>query len=91
MSDRTLTVSEAQRELPALVERVRRDGESALLVQDGVVVARLVPAEPRRLTGAELAEIWERLPHLSREEADALAADIEQARHEMPSVRDPWE
>jgi prevent-host-death family protein len=91
MTERTLTVAEAEREFAELIERVRREGESALLTKDGVAVARIVPVEPRPLTGAELAEIWKRLPHLSPEEADAFAADIEAGRRSLLPLRDPWE
>ena len=89
MTERILTVDEAEQSFAELVERVRRDGESATLVRDGVPVARLVPVGPAR-TAAEAAEAWERRPRLDPEDAEAFAEEVERARRELPPLRDPW-
>ena len=91
MTERTLTVAEAEREFAELIDRVHREGESALLTKNGVPVARIIPVPPRQLTGAELAEIWKQLPHLDPEDAEAFAADIEAGRRILLPLRDPWE
>jgi prevent-host-death family protein len=86
---RTVTVSEAARAFADLINRVRYRNESALLTKGGKPVAKLVPVESAR-TGAELARLWDALPHLSRSEAMAFDADLTAARREIPGIRDKW-
>ncbi len=90
MRDRVITVTQAARNFADLINRVYYRHESALLMKNGVAVARIVPVEPRRVTGAELADLICDIPHLPPDEAEAFAADIEAARRELPPLRDPW-
>jgi hypothetical protein len=48
------------------------------------------PSKPA-MTLDEFIRRWETLPRLSPEEADEYARNIEQARAELPPLRDPWE
>ncbi len=93
MIQRTLTVTEAARHFADLINRVYYRNESALLLKNGKPVARIVPVdvEPVRRTAAEIAALWDDLPHLPPEEAEAFARDIDQARRELPPLGDPWE
>ena len=43
MSETVLTIEEAARCLPDLVERIRANGEAAVLVKSGRPIARIVP------------------------------------------------
>ncbi len=91
MNERTLTVTEAARNFADLINRVYYRHESALLLKNGTPVARIVPVQPVRRTAAEIAALWDNLPHLTPEEAESFARDIEQARRELPPLQDPWE
>ena len=54
-------------------------------------MAELRPAPRGRKLG-DLPFILQSLPHLSSDDADAFAADIESARNNLPedALRDPW-
>jgi antitoxin (DNA-binding transcriptional repressor) of toxin-antitoxin stability system len=58
--EREMTVSEAARNFAEVAARVFSFGESARLIENGRVVARIVPVEDagRPHTGAELAKRW---------------------------------
>lgn len=53
-------------------------------------VAPSAPATPRP-TAREVAARWSSLPHLTPEEAGALAADIVAAREALPPAPAPWD
>jgi prevent-host-death family protein len=55
MSERTVSVADAVRELAELVEAARTRHESTVLVKDGEPVAKIVPYH-RGITGRDLAE-----------------------------------
>lgn len=64
------------------------------VVREAVVryLARDVPARPeqRRVTARALAEGWERLPHLTPEDAVDFAEDLTGAGDAMPLPESPW-
>ena len=88
---RKLSVTEAARNFLDVVNRVFYRGESMDLTKGGKVVARLVPSEASHApTGLEVAEMWKSIPHLSTEEADSFAHDVESARdslNQAPSAK----
>lgn len=86
----SLTVAEAAKNLAQVVSDVRRRGERVVLLENGQAVAELAPVSPRGKTGREIAESCARRPRLNPEAAESLARDIEQARRELPPLRDPW-
>lgn len=91
MSDRILTLDTAGPEFAAAIDELRRDGATATLTKNGVVVALVVPVElPRALAGAELAEAWARRPRLDPDDAEAFERELEEARRRLPPLRDPW-
>lgn len=87
----SLTVTEVVRHFADYLNRVAYRRESFVLVRGKKPVAELRPLPiGKRL--AELPGLLASLPHLSRNEAEGLAADIEAARDEVAQagVRDPW-
>ena len=86
----SLTVAEAAKNLAQVVSDVRRRHERVVLFENGQAVAELAPVAPRGKTGAEIAANWSKRPHLSPEDAESFARDIELARRELPPLRDPW-
>ena len=95
MSTITLTVDEAARDLPAVIRRMVKRGEHAVLTEAGRPVAEMVPLASAggAMTGAELATIWANRPRLPTEEAESFAGDVEEARNALnrPPVAPPWE
>jgi len=87
---KTLTVSEASRSFSDLINRVRYQGESAVLLKNGKPVAKIIPVQ-ETFTGKELAEAWAKMPHLGHEEATLLEADIVDARKALPKLKNKWE
>jgi antitoxin (DNA-binding transcriptional repressor) of toxin-antitoxin stability system len=68
-------------------DRVFYRGESMDLTRGGTVVARLVPAGVIEApTGREVLAGWKNLPHLSEEEAEAFAAEIESGRQSLNRI-----
>lgn len=90
---RVLSVTEAARNFSDLINRAYYKGESTLLLRSGQPVATLNPVSPKAITGKELAEIWDTLPHLSPEEADEFAKDLEEIRKVMnkPPEAPSWD
>jgi antitoxin (DNA-binding transcriptional repressor) of toxin-antitoxin stability system len=89
MSTITLTVDEAARDLPAVIRRMSKQGEHAVLTEAGRPVAEIVPPASGggAKTGAELAAIWARHPRLPTEEAESFAHDVEEARNTLKPIR----
>lgn len=88
----TVSVAEFGRRFSDDMDRVAREGASFVLEDEGKMVAEV---RPRRegLPLSQLPAVLAAAPHLSREEADAFARDLEGARKEMGQQvpRDPWE
>ena len=85
---KTVTVTEAARNFSDVVNRVFYRGESMDLTRGGTVVARLVPAGAIEApTGREVLAGWKTLPHLSVEEAEAFAAEIENGRQSLNRIQ----
>ncbi|HEY0793964.1 MAG TPA: hypothetical protein VGD78_23075 [Chthoniobacterales bacterium] len=94
--EREITVTEAARNFADVVARAFYRGESAKLIKNGRVVARIVPAEEALHfpTGTELARLWghHERPRLSPAEARALEADLKAAKKTLlPLEAPPWE
>jgi prevent-host-death family protein len=84
---KTLTVTEAARNFSDVVNKVFYRGESMELTRGGKVVARLVPAGAIETpTGREVLAGWKTLPHLSGEEAEAFATEIEKGRQSLNQI-----
>lgn len=89
---KSLSVTELARDLSEYINRVVYKGDSFVLTRGRKTVAELRPTSAGKKL-KELPAILESLPRLSREEADAFAKDIEDARAELAreTVRSPWE
>jgi prevent-host-death family protein len=87
----TLSVTDAARGFSDLINRVHYRGESATLTKNGRVVARLIPAGPPPITGAELATRLKPGSFLTPKEADDFARDIEQGRRFFKPYVSPWD
>lgn len=91
MKERKMTVTTAARHFADVVNRAYYRHESTLLVKNDVPVARIVPAVPGLCTGGELAEDWVNLPHLSVENAEALADELAESRGKVRPPKSPWQ
>jgi prevent-host-death family protein len=87
---KTITVTEAARNFSDFINRVHYQGESALLVRGGRPMAKVTPAH-RANTGAELAELWPSLAHLSVAEAVVLGDELDAARSRLPAPASQWD
>jgi antitoxin (DNA-binding transcriptional repressor) of toxin-antitoxin stability system len=80
-------------ELPTTVrEQLNRTDEPVIVVENSRPVAEIRPL-PKTRTVEDLIAAFERLPHLTPEEAEAFGRDIDEAREaaDRIPVRDPWE
>ncbi len=90
MSETVLTIEDAARCLPELVEWVHSRGEAALLMKAGRPVARLVPARGSGQVDELIAFLrqW-RVEHPEPDEQ--LAEAIEESRRGVYPPHDPWQ
>jgi antitoxin (DNA-binding transcriptional repressor) of toxin-antitoxin stability system len=91
MSETMLTIEDAARRLPDVVDHVYASGESAVLLRSGTPVARIVrvPNETKRTENLiAFLRKW-RVEHPEPDEQFAQA--IEESRKSMSSPHDPWE
>lgn len=87
----SLTVTEIVRNFADYVNRVVYRRESFVLVRGNKAVAELRPVPTgRRL--ADLPGVVAALPHLTADDLDDFADDLDAARNELAraEVRDPW-
>ncbi len=87
-----ISVTELARNLADFINRVSYRGERFVVVRGKRPVAELSPV-PRGRRLAELPALLAALPRLTPEEAECLAAELEEARHELGTPREPdaWE
>jgi prevent-host-death family protein len=91
MPEETLSVAEAGRRLPDLVERALRFHESTLLTDNGQPVARVVPAELNESVAHQLAELFRTRPRLGSDEAAIFETDLLESREQLQVPGNPWE
>ena len=90
MKEKTVDLADAARDLSRCVHRAHDEQMVFMLVENGVVVARLVPELEPRCTAGELADAL-RGHTLLPEEAAAFREDIRAAREALPPPRDAWQ
>jgi hypothetical protein len=91
MASRIVSATDAARGFGELLARVRYRRESFLIRKGRVVVARLEPASSGGISGADLARLWDRLPHLAERDARAFERDLRAARRTIRQrLIDPW-
>ena len=88
---RRVSVTEAARNFADIVNRAYYRGETTVLMRNGMAVAHIAPAAPIGLPAAEVLRRWKLRRHLSPEEGEAFARDIEDMRKSVPPLHDPWE
>ena len=86
-----MSVTEAARNFSDVINRAHYRRESVLLLKNGQPVARIVPAQPSAVTGAELAKMWENMPHLDKGDAAQFEQELKAARKSVRKVKSPWE
>jgi prevent-host-death family protein len=91
MTEIAITVSDAAKDLLGVLARVQTGQQSALLVQDGQPVARLIPVRAAAATCEELAERWSSQLRLPAEEARSFADDLEESRRLLPPLKPAWD
>ena len=91
MSETVLTIEDAARCLPELVERVHTRGEAALLVKSGRLLARIVPVPASEQGAEDLIAFLRRWRSEHPEPDDQFAEAIEESRRIVPPPRAPWQ
>lgn len=90
--NKLLSVTDAARNFSDVVNRAYYRGETTVLLRSGQPVAKISPIGPADCTGAQLANQLGAIRHLSSQEAEAFADDIEAARLELNKRPSPsWD
>jgi prevent-host-death family protein len=93
MNPQTITATEAARAFSELLNRVRHEHQSFVILRGGERVARIEPASPPTApTGFELDRLLaEAIPRLGAEEATCFGADILTARAQLDGRERAWD
>ena len=91
MSTTTLTIEEAAKCLPDLVEKIHTSGDHAVLLKSGLPVARIVPEPPSTDHSTELIAFLDRWQIEHPEPDEQFGEAIEESRKSIQPPRDPWE
>ena len=88
---KTITVTEMSRNLAEYMNQVAYRRESFRITRGNKEIAELRPVQ-KGLTGSELLDLFNSLPRLSPEDAEALAKDYYDIKASEPvEDYDPWE
>jgi hypothetical protein len=86
-----MNVSEAEKRLVELVNKVHAEGISVDLESDNQVLARLTPARPQSpLAVVDLSRFLHGLPRLD-DDADAFSEEVRAIRGASPTEGNPWD
>ena len=93
MTVQTITATEAARAFSDLLNRVRHEHQSFVILRGGERVARIEPASPPIApTGLDLDRLLaEDIPPLSVDEAARFEADIRAARTQLTGRERTWD
>ena len=86
---KTLTITEAAKNLAECVERVYHERESFELVRKGVPRARLVPTGEAGCNTHEFADDLAGTQHTVKDRR-ALGSAIRKARQQLKPLKNPW-
>ena len=86
--ERAISATEAARSFSRVLNRVELRGEAFVIERGGKPVARIGPASPTHLTGADFAALIARLPRPDDEYLDLIE---HLARRQHPIEPPPWE
>lgn len=87
---KTLTVTEAAKNLADCLKRVYHQHESFELVKNGVPYAHLVPVNGASCNTHELADDLAEA-ELSAEDRRALASAVRKGRKHLKPLKNPWD
>jgi antitoxin (DNA-binding transcriptional repressor) of toxin-antitoxin stability system len=90
MSETILSVEDAARCLPDLVERIRANGEMAVLTGEGRPLARIVPVPVSGQGPEDLIAFLRRWRSEHPEPDEQLGQVIEESRRAVQPPQDPW-
>ena len=90
MSDTIITVTEAARNFADCVNRAHYQGQTFVLLKNGVPFARLIPAGQSVCKGRDLAEALA-TAKLSDGAARAWNQDLKAARKKLKTPADKWQ
>jgi antitoxin (DNA-binding transcriptional repressor) of toxin-antitoxin stability system len=90
MSDTIITVTEAARNFADCVNRAHYQGQTFVLLKNGVPFARLIPAGQAVCKGRDLAEALA-TAELSDEAARAWSRDLKAAHKKLKAPSDKWQ
>jgi PHD/YefM family antitoxin component YafN of YafNO toxin-antitoxin module len=90
VKEKTITVTEAARDLAACVTRAHDEKMIFVLMENGVPVARLVPEEAKACSADQLADALHENP-LPPEEAKAWREEIRKSREGLLPPADQWQ
>jgi len=86
-----ISLSDAQRDLTDLVDRIVSLGVSVDLERDNRVVARISPVRAEsKLKVRDFGEFLENLPRLG-EDAESFSNDVRDIRSDFPPEASPWD
>ena len=85
----SLTDTQLARQLADVLNRVAYRRESFVVVRGKRALAELRPL-PEGTRLADLPAVLAALPRLQPEDAEAFATDLDAARADLPTARDPW-
>lgn len=91
MSESVLTIEDAARRLPEVVDHVRSSGESAILTKSGEPVVRIVPVATSSNHTEELINFLRRWRAEHPEPDEQFAEAIEDSRRAIRTPIDPWQ
>lgn len=91
MSETVLTIEDAARCLPDLVDRVHASGEAALLTRAGRPLARIVAVPGGQRTADDLIAFLRRWRIEHPEPDEQFAEAIQDSRRAVQMPHDPWE
>ena len=90
MTETAISVTEAARNFADCVNKAHYQGQSFVLLKNGIPFARLIPACVPANTGKELAAALREV-QLSAEDARAWNRDLKAARKKRKAQRDKWQ
>lgn len=86
-----MTLTEAAQDFAGVVERAFTRGESTLVLRSGVPIARIVPLSRTVLLGRDLSELWTKISHLTREDAERFDNEWKEARSKLRMPDSKWD
>jgi antitoxin (DNA-binding transcriptional repressor) of toxin-antitoxin stability system len=91
MNETQLSIEDAARCLPDLVERIHAGREVAILLRSGEPVARIVAITAQVQSSADLIAFLRRWRIEHPEPDEQFAEAIEESRKAVKPAHDPWE